>query len=92
VSERSERAGPTDSGVTVQYRVVAGKKDERVEGPDDAALVVTIPLDDARDEDFDATVAYMRGRLKSTGSTGALFELLRSGAAADAIRRLASQP
>ena len=77
---------------SVQYRVVVARKDERVEGPDDATLVVTIPLADARDDAFDATVAFMRGRLKSTGSTGALFEVLRSGAAAEAIRRLASQP
>lgn len=77
---------------SVQYRVVLSKQDERVEGPDDAALVVTIPVADARDEAFDATISFMRGRLKSTGSTGALFVVLRSGAAGDAIRRLASQP
>jgi hypothetical protein len=80
------------SAVTVQYRVVVSKKDERVEGPDDAGLVVTIPLSEAQDEMFDATVSFMRGRLKSVGSTGALFDVLRSGAAADAITRLASQP
>lgn len=78
--------------MTIQYRVSITKKDERVEGPDDADAVVTVPLADAQDDDFDATVAYMRGRLKSTGSTGALFEVLKSGAAGDAIRRLASQP
>ena len=88
----SERTISTASEVSVQYRVVVSKLDERVEGPDDAALVVTIPLAEARDGAFDATVAFMRGRLKSTGSTGALFDVLRSGAAADAIRRLASQP
>ena len=80
------------SDVSVQYRVIVGKKDERVEGPDDAELVITIPLAEARDEAFDATVAYMRGRLKSTGSTGALFDLLRSGEAAVALKRLASPP
>lgn len=80
------------SDVTVQYRVVVAKNDERVEGPDNAGLVVTIPLAEARDDAFDATVSFMRGRLKSTGSTGALFDVLRSGAAADAIRRLASPP
>jgi hypothetical protein len=88
----SERTISTASEVSVQYRVVVSKQDERVEGPDDAALVVTIPLAEAQDGAFDATVAFMRGRLKSTGSTGALFDVLRSGAAADAIRRLASQP
>ena len=30
---------------TIQYRVVVGKKDERVDGPDDADVVVTVPLD-----------------------------------------------
>jgi len=78
--------------MTVQYRVAVTKSDERVEGPDDAELVVTIPLADAQDEEFDATVAFMRGRLKSTGSTGALFEVLKSGAAGAALTRLASQP
>jgi hypothetical protein len=77
---------------SVQYRVVVSKQDERVDGPDDASLVVTIPLAEAQDDAFDATVSFMRGRLKCTGSTGALFDVLRSGAAADAIRRLASQP
>ena len=78
--------------VTVQYRVVVTKQDERVEGPDDAALVVTIPLAEAQDDAFYATVSFMRGRLKSTGSTGALFDVLRSGAAGEAIKRLASRP
>jgi hypothetical protein len=78
--------------VTVQYRVVVTKRDERVEGPDDAALVVTIPLAEAQDDAFDATVSFMRGRLKSTGPTGALFDVLRSGEAGAAIKRLASQP
>ena len=56
---------------SVQYRVIVGKKDELVDGPDDADLVVTVPARrrSARD-DFDATVAYMRGKLKSTGPTG----------------------
>ena len=31
---------------TIQYRVIIGKKDELVDGPDDAELVVTVPLDD----------------------------------------------
>lgn len=78
--------------MTVQYRVIVTKSDERVEGPDDAELVVTVPLAEAQDDEFDATVSYMRGRLKSTGSTGALFDVLKSGAAGEAIRRLASQP
>ena len=32
--------------VSVQYRIVVGKKDERVEGPDDADVVITVPLAD----------------------------------------------
>lgn len=74
---------------TVQYRVVVGKRDELVEGPDDADVVVTVPLAEVLAAGFDPAVAYMQGRLKSTGSTGALFDLLRSGAAADALSRLA---
>jgi hypothetical protein len=77
---------------TVQYRVVVGKKDERVEGPDDAELVVTVPLDVVQDEAFDPAVAFMRGKLKSTGPTGPLFELLRSGEARRALTELAARP
>ena len=69
----------------IQYRVVVGKKDERVEGPDDADLVVTVPLADAR---LDPAVAFMQGRLKTTGSTGALFAALRSGEIVAALARL----
>jgi len=72
---------------TVQYRVVVGKKDERVEGPDDADVVVTIPLADAGTE---PAVAYMQGRLKASGHTGVLLDALKSGAAAEAIARLAA--
>jgi hypothetical protein len=74
---------------TVQYRVVVGKRDELIDGPDDADVVVTVPLAEVVADGFDPTVAYMQGRLKSTGSTGALFVLLRSGAVADALRRVA---
>ncbi len=77
---------------TVQYRVFVAKSNEIVEGPDDADVVITVPLDDVRDPSFEPTVAYMRGRLKTTGSTGALFEVLRSGEVAAALSRLASQP
>ena len=73
----------------MQYRVAFGKKDEVVDGPDDADLVVTIAAADAA---IDPTVAYMQGKLKSTGPTGPLLELLRSGEAATAISRLASRP
>jgi hypothetical protein len=75
--------------MTVQYRVAFGKKDEAVDGPDDADVVVTI---EAADAALDPTVAYMQGRLKSTGSTAALFDVLRSGEAGAVISRLASRP
>ena len=75
--------------MSVQYRVAFSKKDEAVDGPDDAELVVTIAAADAA---LDPTVAFMQGKLKSTGSTAALFELLRSGDAAPVISRLASRP
>lgn len=74
--------------MTIQYRVAYGKKDEAVEGPDDADAVVMIAAGDAT---LDPTVAYMQGKLKSTGSTAALFEALRSGEASAAISRLASR-
>ena len=75
--------------MTIQYRVAYGKNDEEVDGPDDADVVVTIAATDAG---LDPTVAYMQGKLKSTGSTAALFEVLRNGDAAPVISRLASRP
>ncbi len=75
---------------TVQYRLLLGRKDERIDGPDDADVVVSVALADVVAADFDPAVAFMQGRLKSVGSTGALFELFRSGAAAAALSRLAS--
>jgi len=74
----------------VQYRVVVAKKDERVDGPDDADIVFTVPLSDAAAADFDPTVAYMRGVLKAAGPTGTILETLKTGAAATAIARLVS--
>jgi hypothetical protein len=74
---------------TAQYRVVFGKNDEAVEGPDEADVVVTVAV---ADSSLDPTVAFMQGKLKATGSTGVLFDVLRSGAAAAAISRLASRP
>jgi len=75
--------------MTVQYRVAFGKKDEVIEGPDDADLVITIA---AADAGMEPAVAYMRGKLKSTGPTGPLLELLRNGDAGAVISRLASRP
>ena len=79
------------SPTSVQYRVVVAKRDERVDGPDDADVVITVPLADVSADDFDARVAYMRGRLKAAGHTGALFELLKSGDVDRALSALASR-
>jgi hypothetical protein len=76
---------------SVQYRIVVAKRDERAEGPDDADLVLTVPLDVVRADGFDATVAFMQGRLKSAGPTGPLFDLLRSGEADAALTKLAAR-
>jgi hypothetical protein len=77
---------------TVQYRVFIAKSNALVDGPDDADIGITVPLDEVREPSFDPTVAYMRGKLKTTGSTGAFLDLLRSGEVAAALSRLASQP
>ena len=74
--------------MSAQSRVVVAKKDERVDGPDDAEVVFTVPLVDAAAGDFDPTVAYMRGVLKASGPTGVILDELKSGAAATAISRL----
>ncbi|WP_420450710.1 hypothetical protein [Ilumatobacter sp.] len=69
-----------------QYRVVVAKKDERVEGPDDAPVVVTVPVDVASRADFDAAVSFMRGDLKASGPSGEILRLLESGEADRAVR------
>ena len=56
--------------MSVRYVVVVAKKDERVDGPDDAEIVITVPLVDAAADDFDPAVAFMRGKLKAVGRTG----------------------
>ncbi len=76
---------------SVQYRLVVAKKDERVEGPDDAEVVFTIPVADAGADGFDATRAFMRGRLKAAGHTGVVLDTLKSGAADAAIARLLAE-
>lgn len=74
---------------SLQVRVVFAKKDEAVDGPDDADVVVTVPVADAG---LDPAVAFMRGLLKSTGPTGPLFTAMRDGSLAAVINRLASRP
>jgi len=78
--------------VSVQYRLVLGKKDERIEGPDDADVVVTAPFDVVSADGFDATVEFMRGRVKASGHTGRLLEVLKSGDATSRLSQLASRP
>lgn len=75
--------------MSIQYRVAFGKKDEAVEGPDDADVVVRV---DVKNAELDPTVAYMTGKLKAEGHTGRLLEALWSGDAAAVISRLASRP
>lgn len=75
---------------TVQYRIVVGKKDELVSGPDDADVTITVPLGDVQAKDFDPTVAFMRGVLKAAGPTGAVLDLLKSNVAAAALAELAN--
>ncbi|MFP5488845.1 MAG: hypothetical protein ACLGHQ_11135 [Acidimicrobiia bacterium] len=77
--------------MTVQYRLVVAKKDERVDGPDDAEVVITVPVGVATADGFDASVEFMRGRLKAAGHTGRLLDLLKSGDVDAAFSRLASQ-
>lgn len=75
--------------MSVQYRVEVTKKDVRTDGPDDADVVVSAPLAVAAEPGFDATVEFMRGRVKAAGHTGDVFALLKSGAATEALRALA---
>ena len=74
--------------MSVRYVVVVAKKDERVEGPDDAEIVITVPLVDAAADDFNPTVAFMRGKLKAVGHSGQILDLLKSGEAATALAAL----
>lgn len=73
---------------TVQYRIVRGKKDEVVVGPDGADVVISVPLADCG---LDPTVAFMQGRLKAAGDTGVLFEVLKSGEAARVLAEHAGE-
>ena len=81
----TKKATPSHS---IQYRVAVGKKEEIVEGPDDADVVVTIA---AGDLTLGANVAYMRGKLKSTGHNGVLLRSLASGEIDDALSAIASR-
>lgn len=74
--------------MSIQYRVVFAKNDEAVDGPENAAVVVTVTAADAV---LDPTVAFMQGKLKNTGPTGPLLTALADGSAAASISRLASR-
>ncbi|MGA0893061.1 MAG: hypothetical protein ACO3S5_00445 [Ilumatobacteraceae bacterium] len=69
----------------IQYRVAFGKNDEAVDGPDDAEVVVTVARADAG---MDPSVAFMTGKLKSTGPTRPLLDALADGSAAAALARI----
>lgn len=77
--------------MTVQYRLVVANKDERVDGPDDAEIVISVPVAIAADAGFDATVEYMRGKLKATGHAGRVLDLLKSGEVDAAVGRLVTR-
>ena len=76
--------------MSVQYHVVLGKKDERIDGPDDAGIVITVPVEVVLAPGFDATVEFMRGKLKAAGHTGDLLDLLKSGDATRSLMALAA--
>lgn len=76
------------SSPAVQYRLSGPKgTPDRVAGPDDAALVITVALADAG---LDPNVAYMQGKLKAAGPSHVLFDVLRSGEVARAISELSA--
>lgn len=74
--------------MSVQVRIAVAKNDERVDGPDDAAVVFTVPVALAAAAAADPAVAFMRGELKATGDTGALLDAIANGEAAAALARL----
>lgn len=73
---------------TIQYRVAKGKKEEVVDGPDNADVVVSVA---AGDIEMGANVAFMRGKLKAAGHTGVLLRALASGEIDDALSAIASR-
>ena len=74
--------------ITVQYRVMFAKKDEVIEGPDAADVVISIGADDVG---LAPSVAFMQGKLKTTGSTGAFFELLKHDDVGAVLARLGTR-
>ena len=76
--------------MSIRCVVAVARSDERAEGPQDASVVVTVPLVVASEDGFSATVEYMRGRLKAKGHTGELLDALADGTIDDMVRRLVS--
>ncbi|MEK9838103.1 MAG: hypothetical protein EBS10_00940 [Acidimicrobiia bacterium] len=76
--------------MSIRCVVAVARSDERAEGPEDASVVVTVPLVVASEDGFSATVEYMRGRLKAKGHTGELLDALADGTIDDMVRRLVS--
>jgi len=76
--------------MSIRCVVAVARSDERAEGPEDASVVVTVPLVVASEDGFSATVEYMRGRLKAKGHTGELLNALADGTIDDMVRRLVS--
>jgi hypothetical protein len=77
----------------VRYRVMVAKKQELVSGPEatDALAELTVPIDVAKAEGFDAAVAFMQGKLSATGHIGTVLEVVADGRATQALVSLASQ-
>jgi hypothetical protein len=69
-----------DASIRIQAVVTGGPDgDLKLGDPDSAELVLTIPAAELReivDGDLEPSVAFMQGRLKAAGDTGALFRLL----------------
>lgn len=78
--------------MSVRYLVSVARSDQRADGPDDAEVTFTIPLAVVTEPGFDATVEFMRGRLKVSGPTSGVFAALSSGEADATLLRLASHP
>ena len=76
--------------MSIRCVVAVARSDERAGGPEDASVVVTVPLVVASEDGFSATVEYMRGRLKAKGHTGELLDALADGTIDDMVRRLVS--
>ena len=72
----------------IQYRIVRGKRDEIVVGPDDADVVISVAPGRRRSRSHRGLHA---GQAEGTGHTGVLLDALRSGEVAQALAALAHQ-